>query len=187
MDTPPTTEESDAGLTVLEQAFIEYRDAGLLLPPVPRELLEELDSFIGWQWGSDQINLESVDDFLARTRDSATETEICFGHAGHGVQSWFLYYRLILPALAVFVRHPYGGVYGDKEFEAAVANGTVAKLQDLVVAAAAAAVAGLIPAGQRLVVVLDSKGGSGWEVTGDDIGWRQTTTPIEDALAFCGD
>jgi len=149
--------------------------------------VEALDEFAEWRWGSDDLGLENKGDFLARARDPATEAEIGFGHAGHGVQSWFLCYRLVIPALAAFVRHPYGGVYGDKEFEAAVANGTAAQLEDLVVAAAAATVAGLIPAGQRLIVVLDSKGGSGWEVTGDDIGWRDSTDPIGEALALCGD
>lgn len=186
MDTPITATQDDDEPSVLEEAFMEYRDAGLRLPPVPRELVDELDEFADWRWGSDDLMLENRDDFLARAADPTTEPEIGFGNVGHGVNSWYLVYRLIVPALAVFLRHPYGGAYGDSEADAAAANNSAEQLESLVVAAEAAKASGLIPQGSRLVVVLDSKGGSGWEVSGGAREWRDTQTPIEDALGFCG-
>lgn len=186
MDTPITATQDEDEPSVLEDAFMEYRDAGLRLPPVPRELVDELDEFADWRWGSDDLMLENRDDFLARAADPATEAEIGFGNVGHGVNSWYLVYRLIVPALGVFVRQSYGGAYGDPEADGAAANRSAEQLESLIVAAEAAKASGLIPEGGRLVVVLDGKGGSGWEVSGGAMAWRASATPIEDALGFCG-
>lgn len=184
MDTPIPTPADDAA-SVLEDAFIDYRDAGLRLPPVPRELAGELDEFADWRWGSDDVSLDDAQGFLERARDPAAGPEIAFGNIGHGMQSWWLCYRVITPAVAVFVRQPFGGAYGDRTAEAAAANETAELLEDLLVVAEGAKGEGRIPEGGRLVVMLDETGLQGWEITGGGKEWQDSPSPIEDALAFC--
>jgi hypothetical protein len=186
MEPTHPTAESEPEPGALEEAFQEYRDLGLRLPPVPRELVDELDEFAERHWGTEKTDLENDQDFLVRANDPAAEPMVGFGHVGHGVNSWWLCYQLILPSLAVYVRLSFGGAYGDVALETAVANKAAEQLESLIVGAEAAANAGLIPAGQRLLVLLDTKTANAWRITADATGWRETDSPIEDALAFCG-
>ena len=179
-----TMANNATGMAVLEEAFLRYRAAGLRLPPVPRELVETLVEQAEWQFGTDVLNLTDRAGFLDAARDPTAPAEIGFGHVGHGVASWWPCYRLILAPLAVFVRHSYGGAYGDHEASRGIINPTVERIEELIVLAEAARRAGRIAPGQRLVVAIDDLGGSGWEIAGGTDGWRDSDQPIGDALSF---
>jgi hypothetical protein len=176
--------EQPMGMAIVETAFARYHNAGLRLPPVPRELVDRTAEQSEWQFGTDSAELTDRAGFLQDARDPQAEAALGFGHVGHGIASWFLCYRLILGPLAVFVHHSYGDAYGDDEASRRIFNRAVEQIEELIVMADAARRTGRIAPGQRLVVVIDPLGGSGWEVAGDENGWRKSGDPIEDAREF---
>jgi len=185
-ETPDLDDEDDDEPSALEEAFFAYQDAGLRLPPIPRQLVDELDEFADWRWGSDNINLEDREGLIEVARQPGGEDEIAFGHIGHGVSSWWLCYRLKLDALAVYVRLAFGGAYDDAEATLPRLNDVAAALEELVPAAEAAKEAGRFRDGHRLIVVLDERerNGSYWEIAGAADGPQPSDHPIDDALAF---
>jgi len=173
-----------AGMAALAHAVLRYRAAGLRVPPVPRELLEQLIERAEWQFGTDACDLTDRAGFLAAARDGAAPAEVGFGHVGHGVASWWLCYRLILAPLAVFVRQSFGSAYNDQEASRSIVNPTVERIEELIVLADAARRAGRIPPDQRLVLAIDDLDGSGWEVPGGVDGWRDSDKPLDDVVEF---
>jgi len=187
IDTAPVLHESQTALKpnrALTRASLLYREAGLRLPPVPREFAERLQEQADWRFGTEPIELTDREGFLAAARDPATPAQIGFGHVGYGIASWWLCYRLIRDPLAVFQRHSYGGVYSDNEASGSFFNSTVERIEELIVLADAPRCAGRIAPGQRLVLAIDSLGGSGWEIAGEADGWRDSDQPIDDVMAF---
>jgi hypothetical protein len=159
-------DESEPTGTVLEAACDAYREAGLRFPPVPLELTDDFDEQAGeWHYGTTDASLTDRIAFEADAQNPATPAQVAFGHVGHGVASWWLCYRLIRPSLAVFVRQSYGSAYEDNE-EASRdrVNVVTAEIEELIVLADAAQAAGSLPAGQRLIVVVDDVEGSYWQV-----------------------
>ncbi|MFO0901551.1 MAG: hypothetical protein U0939_01045 [Pirellulales bacterium] len=180
------TNDNDAsdGDSVLEAAFLKYQENGLRLPPVPRELIRELDEFSEWTWGSDPLNLQDLHGFLEESRAPGGPAEVAFGHVGHGVSSYCLCYRLKLNALAVFVRQAYGGAYDDDAAAVPLINDVAAQLESLIPAAEAAKKAGRYQAGHRLIVVLDELQESFWELAGSGLKPLASYSPIADAIDF---
>jgi hypothetical protein len=168
----------------LARASLLYREAGLRLPPVPRELAPRLQELTEWQFRTDALELTDHAGFLAAARDPATPAQICFGHVGHGVTSWWLCYLLIRGPLAVYLRHSFGGIHDDHEARLGIINPTVEQVEQLIVFADASSRAGRIAAEQRLVLVIDHLGGSGWEIAGAWDGWHDSNRPIDDVMAF---
>jgi hypothetical protein len=179
---PAEQEDDDFG--VLGEAFSRFQEAGLRLPPVPRELIADLDEFSNWYWGSDELNLTDLPGFLDDARKPGGASEVAFGHTGHGVNSWWLCYRVKLDALAVFIRLSYGGVYTDNDAAAAHFNAVAETLESLIPAAEAAQKAGRFQTGHRLIVVLDDLGDSFWEIAGGDGKQHPSADPLADALTF---
>ncbi|MBV8912780.1 MAG: hypothetical protein JOZ05_07050 [Acetobacteraceae bacterium] len=156
----------DAALedSALEEAFLTYRDAGLRMPPVPRELARALDELGDWHFATTAADLLDREDFLAAARTAETRPEVGFGQVGHGVASWYLCYRLILDPVAVFVRRRFGGISEDgDEGVRQTANDAAAQIEELIVLSEAARERGELPPGQRLIVVLDDRDGSFWQ------------------------
>ena len=159
-------DESEPTVTALEAACEAYREAGLRLPPVPLELADDFDEQPGdWHYGTTDVSLTDRAEFEAAAQNPATLQQVAFGHVGHGVSSWWLCYRLIRPSLAVFVRQSYGSAYEEnEEANRDRVNDVAAEIEELIVVADAAQQAGRIPAGQRLIVVIDDVEGSYWQV-----------------------
>ncbi len=179
-----TDPADDAEPSALEEAFHRYQENGLRMPPVPRELVEELDEFSDWRWGNEDLNLEDREGFLDVARGPGGAAEVAFGHVGHGVTSWWLCYRLHLDAVAVYVRLAYGGVYEDTDANLPGINAIAARLEDLIPAAAAAKAAGRFRGGHRLIVVIDEKQDSFWEIAGGPGGPQASADPIGAAMTF---
>jgi hypothetical protein len=181
----PAAPADDLG--VLEDAFVQYDEAGLRLPPVPRALVAELDEFDDWYWGSEQLDLTDVSGFWDAARQPGGESAVAFGHLGHGVSSWWLCYRLQLADLAVFIRQGYGGVYADAAADGPRVSAVYEQLESLIPAAEAAKKAGRFQGGHRLIVVHDELHGSSWEIAGAEGDLSQphkTGRPITQAMDF---
>ena len=178
-------DDDDEPASALEEAFLLYRDAGLRLPAVPRELAEALEQQADWQYASEPAELTDRAGFLAEAAKPKAGPSVAFGHTGHGVASWYLCYRLIRGPLAVFLRQRFGGAYDDPEIGLAVANGTAMAVEELVVAADQARAAKRLGPRERLVVVVDDVDGSGWQVMGGAAAdWHADEEPIAAASAF---
>jgi hypothetical protein len=175
-----------SGATALDEAQRRYREAGLHLPPVPRELAETLMQQGAWEFGTEPRDLTDRAGFLADAQRADAPPEIGFGHVGHGTVSWWLCYRLILDPLAVFLCQGFGGVYGDVTAQREIANRTLERLPELIVIAEAARTAGRLPAPERLVVVIDDRGGSGWCVNGGGPDWQDSDDALTAALDWLG-
>jgi hypothetical protein len=184
-DDAAAPDDTDEPETALEEAFLLYRDAGLRLPPVPRELADALEEQAEWQYGTTAADLTDRAGFFAEAAAPNAPASVAFGHTGHGVASWYLCYRLLRGPLGVFVRQRFGGPFDDEAIGLAVANATTIAIAALVVAADEARAAGRIGARQRLVVVVDEVDGSGWQVLGEGgTDWQADETPVAPATAF---
>jgi hypothetical protein len=181
---PPQRPNANEPGATLSNAVRLYHEAGLRPPPVPRELAGGLTELDEWQFASAPVELTDRADFLVRARGADAPAEVGFGHVGHGITSWWLCYRLIHGPLAVFVRIGYGGAYDDHDASGEFFNATVEAIERLMVTAAAAQAAGRIGPAQRLAVVLDRTGGSGWQVLGSAQGWQASDTPFDEAATF---
>jgi len=186
IDTAPALRENSNATKpnrVLAKASPLYREVGLRLPPVPPDLADRLQEQAEWLFGTDTVELSDRSGFLAAARDPATPAQIGFGHVGHGITSWWVCYRLFRGPLAVYLRHGFGGVYNDHDASLGVINPIVERVEQLIVFADAGSRAG-VPPGQRLVLVIDDLGGSGWEIVGGSDGWQDSNQPIDDVMAF---
>jgi hypothetical protein len=179
--------ERDDAMRVLEDAFRSYQEVGLHLPPVPHELVDRLQEFGDWRWGSAALDLDDRADFIEAARQPGGAPGIAFGHIGHGASSWWLCYRLQLDAVAVFVRLAWGGTYQDEAEALARVNAVAAALEELIPAAEAAREAGRFQGGHRLIVVVDGKFPGFWEVAGRPDGPHVSRDPLAEALAFLGE
>ncbi len=183
-DAAPRPDDDEDEPSALEEAFQRYQENGLRLPPVPRELVDELDEFADWRWGSEDLNLENVDGFLEAARKPDGEPVVAFGHVGHGVSSWWLCYLLLRDSIAIYVRLAYGGAYEDTEANLPGINAVAAGIETLIPAADAAKAAGRFQGGHRLIVVLDEKRESFWEIAGGRDPAQVTDHPIDGAMGF---
>jgi hypothetical protein len=170
----------------LAEASRLYRGAGLRLPPVPNGLAGALHEYAEWEFGTEFADLTNQAGFLAAARDPATPSQVGFGHVGHGIASWWLCYRLIADSCAVYFRQSFGGAYDDHEASRSFINPIIDRIAELIRLADAARGAGRIGPDQRLVVVIDSLGGSGWQLTGEANDWQASDPPIDEAAAFLG-
>jgi hypothetical protein len=189
-DQPPDTDIDDAdlddALSAIEDAALTWDEAGLLLPPVPREVSGSLRKHDEMDFGTDATDPSDRAGWLERARDPATPPLVAMGHMGHGVNSYNLCYQLIAGPLAVFVRQPFGGAYAaDLDEQRNRFNAIVELLEELVVQADAARDGGRLKDGWRLIVAIDGRGATGWELS-PIVAWRDTEHPIEDVLRVLG-
>lgn len=169
------------GMKALEQAFLDYREQGLRLPPVPRPLIDQLTYRVDDVYTTTPMSLDDPDALIALADDPDAAAEMGFGQIGHGIASWYFCVRLLVGPLAVYLRLNYGGAYGDAGAERERVNGTLLELEELVVAAAEARVSGKLPAGERLLIVDDVLGERYFRIgrNGEPV---ESLDPVTDAL-----
>lgn len=181
--------DSDEALAASDvaEAFLTYRDSGLRLPPLPMDLADTLREIDDWLYATDEGDLSDRRAFLTAAADPAAPDAIAFGHFGRGMTGWFLGYRLVYGAVAVFVRQRYGSPFSDRAAETEAANGAMDKVETLLSLRAKAEEDGTLQPGQRLVVVLDDDEGSGWQLLGPDgTAWFDDRAPLDKAIAALG-
>jgi hypothetical protein len=169
----------------IEEAAFKWRAAGLLLPPVPRELAFKLSQLGEMAFGTEEREITDRDAWLSRAKDLQAPDSVLLGHVGHGVNSYYLCYQLIRGPLAVFLRQSFGGAYGDHDAEAAKFNAAVERLEELIVYADDALKAGRLKPGQRLLICVDEHGPSGWELSPAGT-WRDNDNPIDLVMKSLG-
>ena len=172
---------------VLTHAYYQYSDAGLRLPPIPKEMLGKLENFADWFYGTREVNPADRAALTAEAADAKTEAYVVFGHVGHGVASWWIAARLVLGPLAVFVRHPWGGANGDREIDSVAVHKSFFELEELIVRAENARQQGKLAANERLLVIQDSVHGGGWQVVGrPGTSFTPSRDAMRDAMAALG-
>lgn len=177
------TDSPLVGMPALEQAFLEYRDQGLRLPPVPHELVATLEERGEGTYTTEPMNLSDRAATIDLALDPDTPSQVGFGQVGHGVSSWFFCTRLITQSVAVFVRASYGGIYSDNAANVTVINAILLQIEELVVAADTATARGRLAKGKRMLVVLDENAGSYWQA-GAGQAATASDDPVEAALAW---
>ncbi|MCM2369894.1 hypothetical protein [Aporhodopirellula aestuarii] len=180
-------ENSAEAMTVIEEAYLEYRDAGLRLPPIPKEFVETLDEFADWYWGTDEMSLDNVTAFLESAMQPGGESGLAFGITGHGINSLWLCYRLKLKTLAVYTRFAFGGAYQDNDAAIPRVNEATTLLEELIPAAQAANEAGRFRGGHRMVVIDDQLSERSWQIAGGPVDKNVTDNPIREALTYLGE
>lgn len=178
---PDAAEDDDLFPTPAQLAAEAFHEAGLLLPPLPRGLVDMLEQVDAMHFATGDDDPADREEWLRQARAPGSPDGVAFGQLGHGLANWTLFYRLITPGLAVFLRQSYGGIHGDRDADAKAFNEAVEQLEELVVLSGAAARSGRLKAGQRLVVAIDGPEDSGWETVPDGE-WHPSTTPIAQAL-----
>lgn len=177
----PGGETESPGVDALQDAFLTYRDAGLRLPPVPRDLVDALREQSDNVYGTAPVDLFDVEAFLQAARDPATAPLVAFGHVGHGAASWWFCYQAITASAGVFIRLAYGGIDSSDDKTLGVVNRTLLLAEEVLVAAEAAAAKGALAKG-RAVVVLDALLDSFVQLAPDGE-VIQPDDPMADALA----
>lgn len=169
---------------VLRSAYFEFTEAGLRLPPIPRTLVGQLDQFGPWHYGTRDVLPADRAALVEEAADPSVADYVSFGHVGHGAGSWVIAARLVVGPLAVFIRHPWGGARSDRATDSVAVHRSFHQLEELIVRARQARADGTLSAGQRVVVVEDSRQTSGWQVLGaDGQAWTTSRDPIAAAVA----
>jgi len=167
----------------MADAYWQFSNAGTFgTPPVPLDLLPQMEAFAPWRYGTRDVDPSDRHELTVEADSPNAVDYIAFGHVGHGISNWSICCRLLLAPLAVFVRHSWGGAFADTDAGSADVHRSFFQMEELIVKAEAAAAAGLIPAGKRLIVVADDTQGSAWR-TPDGV-WKSSRTPFDAAIAF---
>jgi hypothetical protein len=103
-----------------------------------------------------------LNSFLEEVLSSKVEDYVLFGAGGHGVSSRAIHYYAVYQHLALFIQLG-DGIYKDESEKRDRINGTFYAIEYLYDAIAAADKNGLIPDGQRLLVIDSDFYGRGWE------------------------
>jgi hypothetical protein len=179
-------DDDDAPDAVLLDACQDYLEAGLRVPPVPREMVAALEEQAEWLYGTAPVDLTDRAAFVADARSGTAAPRVAFGHVGHGEASWYLCYQLIRGPLCVFVRQRFGSPYDDAETARAMVNGTIEGVEELVVHTDEARESGRLGHGQRLLVVVDEVEAGGYEILNGGKGFQDSEFPLAGALQRIG-
>jgi hypothetical protein len=171
----------------LAEAFLNYRDAGLTLPPVPAALAPAVEEVEDWLYATDGGDCIDADAFMIAAADPKASPAVAFGHVGHGMTSRFLCYGLVDGPVAILFRQRFGSPFSDRAAEIAAAGAAMEKVEWLLSLTALAEADGRLQAGQRLVVVADAGGRSGWQLLGQDgTAWLDNPAPFDQAIEVLG-
>lgn len=112
----------------------KFREAGLALPAIPSAFQNSIFEWEPWLLASQpypEANMDFSMDSLPSLR-VPTPDQIAISHAGHGINSYALNFRIALGPLALLVRQSWGGAYGDSATEAAAWKDLIAKVNGLI-------------------------------------------------------
>ena len=170
----------------VDDLLATFQSAGLPVPPIPQHLAGAVRRIDDWLWATQ--SLERMDMYTLKCVESAYDSSddlLAVSHGGHGVNSYFLTYGLVLGQLAVFVQAPWGGVYSVEADDVADMRAQFEQLAPLV--AAAEEIRGRWDWRSRLVVVDSPVRGvrsAEWLDLQDESTWRDYPSPgsIPDVL-----
>jgi hypothetical protein len=113
LDGAETTYTKGNSLPDLEEKFVA---AGLGVPHVPLALRRRLKMRDTWWWATEETP-EPMEDYLLRSVEllkGVVADHVSVSHAGHGVNSYALTWRLAFGPLAMIVQAPWGGGFSDE-------------------------------------------------------------------------
>ncbi len=93
--------------------------AGLAVPALPEALQAQLRQRSPWWWSTTESGPEPIEDYLMHMDPAAgylrgpVTDHSSISHAGHGINSYALTWRLAFGPLAVLVQTPFGGAMSD--------------------------------------------------------------------------
>ena len=92
-----------------------FTQAGLPLPPMPMALAAQLERRDDWLWSTRDVDRGLLYDprLIIDEATSPVSDYVAIAHAGHGVNSYFLTFQVVLGPLALFAQTAWGGVYMD--------------------------------------------------------------------------
>lgn len=143
----------------MSAARVLYERENYPFPPVPHSLAPQLTLHAAWQFGSRGVT-HALDDFrghLDEFNGGWVDDYVEFGHAGHGVDSYAMYYYLAHGPLAVAVQLRWGGALTARDEALATARAVYGGLPDLLRIAEARPA----PSDTRLLVTYSDRSGAG--------------------------
>lgn len=102
------------GEAARERAGRQLREAGLSVPPLPRELVADFREFGPWRWGTrdlDPLWMYQFEDVVQVDEQTMPVDYMALCHAGHGANSYALTYHLVYRPIAVMFQVGWGGAY----------------------------------------------------------------------------
>jgi hypothetical protein len=102
----------------VQEAAELFKEAGLVLPPIPTRLAPEFRRIHNWCYATREINAFEMYMFGAYPHEvvaGPVDDYVAVSHAGHGINSYGLNYHLVYEWIAVFVQVGWGGVYHGSE------------------------------------------------------------------------
>lgn len=93
-----------------------FASEGLTFPSIPIDVQSDFREIAAWVYGtrSDVPSLCETDWFINEVIQYSVPNYVMIGHAGHGINSYAIYFYLVLNYLALFIQIGWGGVYMDK-------------------------------------------------------------------------
>lgn len=128
------TNEPNSGPRDPAELIGKFREAGLALPTIPSAFRNAIYEWEPWFLAS-QPYPEAYMDFSMDSLPSLrvpTPDQIAISHAGHGINSYALNFRLALGPLAILVRQSWGGAYGDSAAESEAWKDLIDKVNGLI-------------------------------------------------------
>ncbi len=111
--------QAPAAHPALDDMVTSLVKAGLAVPALPEALQAQLRQRGSWWWSTTESGPEPIEDYLMHMDPAATHLlrpvtdHTSISHAGHGINSYALTWRLAFGPLAVLVQTPFGGAMSD--------------------------------------------------------------------------
>lgn len=151
-----------------------FKDEKLPLPPLPALLAHALKPNGPHAWSTrdtagDATQLEG----RVQEARAGVESYLELGFAGHGINSWQMYFNVVLGPLALFLQCRWGNVYDDAERARKRIQGIMGFAGRLMAEAERLDLAGQMSDGERLIVCFGDHFPSRWQWSGDGERWQQ--------------
>jgi len=141
----------------IEKARHVFEKAGLAFPTIPEKLAEQLKEQSKWVFSTWPIDVWPYDlhYYVEEAEKSEVNDYAVLAYAGHGANSWAIHYYLVQDSLRMFLQLGWGGVYSNKDEDAALIRNCFS-LADKI--ASVAKSVGPFQAGNHLTVVVSNFG-----------------------------
>lgn len=146
------------------QAKNYYKENGLEVPYIPEGLMNQISEIQPEVFGSKESDhsLYDINHFLGEVLSKKVDNYVLFGAGGYGTNTHAMHYYAVNKHLALFMQLADVDVYGDEKALKARNASLSYIVEPFFTAIGAAAQKGLIPAGERLLVVYSDFYGKGW-------------------------
>lgn len=150
-------------IDVITAADNYFKSQHLELPFIPSGMRNKLMQLQLDLFGTRETEtIYDVNYFIAELLTGDVNNYVLFGFGGHGISSRAMHYYAVNEHLAVFYQLDFGNVFRDEEASADRVLGMFYTIPLIFNEIEKSSSAGLIPEGQRLLIVQSDFYGSGW-------------------------